>query len=89
MDIKVRLNCILSKRNYFKYKYGGLKVKEWNQPKCPSLWMNGQAKCGISIKGYYLFIKRNNVIIKPTLWMYLEKRWMKLENIMLRERHQP
>jgi hypothetical protein len=40
-------------------------------------------------KGYYLFIKRNNVIIKATLWMYLEKRWMNLENIMLRERHQP
>ena len=38
MDIKVRLNCMLSKRNYFKYKnINRLKVKEWNQPKCPSM----------------------------------------------------
>ena len=36
-------------------------------------WMDKQ-NVVYPCKGYYLFIKRNNVIIKATLWMYLEKK---------------
>ena len=45
-----------------------------------NVWLDKQ-NVVYTCKGYYLFIKRNNVIVKATVWM-------NLENIILSERHQ-
>ena len=56
-------------------------VKRWKQPKCLSTdeWVNKMWY--IHTMTYYLAKKRNQVIIHATTWM-------KLENIVLRERSQ-